>query len=194
MEKLTEIIEELAHRPVYEGPYEVALDDPASTNDTDMSNSKGKRAKRYANDFDGDLLFICPYGESFSRISSYHSDHHGDRRFSISCAPVVSSYTDCSQTNWVNHFDEAFTYTCPRNFVIAGMGSFHSNNHEDRRFHFRCCGGSTLSYSNCQWTPYVNCFDEYFEWLVPFHNYLAGVSSYHDNYRADRRFRFYICS
>ncbi|KAL2089479.1 hypothetical protein ACEWY4_014167 [Coilia grayii] len=116
MEKLSEIIEELAHRPVY-----------------DMSNSKGRRAKRYANDFDGDLLFICPYGQSFSRISSYNSDHHGDRRFSISCAPVVSSYTDCSQTNWVNHFDEAFTYTCPKNFVIAGIGSVHSNNHEDRR-------------------------------------------------------------
>ncbi|KAG5261769.1 hypothetical protein AALO_G00288130 [Alosa alosa] len=73
------------------------------------------------------------------------------------------------------------------------MISSHSNRHEDRRFAFRYCNAPGHHHTYCYWTPYVNCFDDYFEWLADGYSYLAGVSSYHDNKREDRRFKFYVC-
>lgn len=199
MEKLTQTIEELARRPVYEGPYEATgtlVDDPlvpALTNDTDETGGVNKRDKRWANNFDEFLYFICPNTYTISRISSYHSNFYEDRRFSISCKTTFNSYPQCYESGWVNNFDQYFSYTCPNNYAIAGMVSYHNNNYEDRRFQFRCCGDSSLRYTYCYWTSYLNNFDEYFEWSSDSRTFLAGVSSYHDNHHEDRRFRFYVC-
>ncbi|XP_062413004.1 hemagglutinin/amebocyte aggregation factor-like [Sardina pilchardus] len=198
-EKMNQIIEKLASRPEYEGPYEVPgvmADDPlapALTNDTDGSNGEGKRDKRWANSFDGSVYFICPYYESISRISSYHSDAYEDRRFSISCKRTFNSFPTCQQSGWVNSLDRYFAYTCPTNYVLAGMESYHNDNYEDRRFGFRCCAASGHRHSYCYWTEYVNWFDQYFEYSTNSRSFLAGVSSYHDNNAEDRRFRFYVC-
>ncbi|KAG5261770.1 hypothetical protein AALO_G00288140 [Alosa alosa] len=106
MEKMIQIIEELASRSETEGPYEVPramADDPlapALTNDTDESSGGiKKRTKSWSNGFDGELYFICPHTHSISRISSDHSNHHEDRRFSISCKTTFSSNPSCY--DWV---------------------------------------------------------------------------------------------
>ncbi|XP_062412114.1 hemagglutinin/amebocyte aggregation factor-like isoform X2 [Sardina pilchardus] len=190
MEKLTLIIEELASRPVYEGPYET--DD--LTNDTDAISDEDKRVKRWITGFDDYLFFVCPNTQSISRISSYHSNDHEDRRFSISCKATFSSNPHCIYSGWVNNFDQRFAYTCPRDYVMAGMVSYHSNDHEDRRFLFSCCRASGHHHNCCSWTPFVNYFDTYFNWNVPAHNYLTGVSSHHDNGYEDRLFLFQYCS
>ncbi|XP_041913085.1 dermatopontin-like [Alosa sapidissima] len=192
-----ELIEKLASRHVYEGPYEVPgvmVDDPlvpTLTNDTD--GSIGKRAKRYANSFDSFLYFICPYTASISRISSYHSNSYEDRRFSISCKRTFNSYPRCQESGWVNNFDAPFSYTCPSNYAMTGMISYHDNRYEDRRFSFRCCNAPDHRHTYCYWTAYLNWFDQFFEWLADSRSYLAGVSSYHDNSAEDRRFKFYVC-
>ncbi|XP_063058125.1 millepora cytotoxin-1-like [Engraulis encrasicolus] len=156
------------------------------------SDSEGKRSKRYVNSFDSAFLFICPYGQTISRISSYHNDNYEDRRFSIDCATPRSSIGSCSLSGYVNSFDRPFEYICPSNRVISGMGGYHSNSYEDRRWQYWCCGGS-LRVGSCYWTSYVNYFDEYFNFYVPYGSYITGVSSYHDNGYEDRRFRFRIC-
>lgn len=49
------------------------------------------------------------------------------------------------------------------------------------RWKFYCC--RAISYCNlkCQWTPYINNFDEDISWHVPSQNYLVGAGSYHSN-------------
>ncbi|XP_055046255.2 hemagglutinin/amebocyte aggregation factor [Misgurnus anguillicaudatus] len=151
-----------------------------------------KRESYWINKYDAEFNFICPHGESMSYIRSKHHNYHEDRLWDIGCKKTFSS--DCFWTPYVNHFDDPFTYTCPSNYVLTGIGSYHSNRHEDRRWRFHCCNGSGYSNANCYWTPYVNWFDEGFHWNVPLFNYLVGAESYHNNHHEDRRWRYKYCA
>ena len=50
-----------------------------------------------------------------------------------------TSLSGCVWTGYVNNYNATFTYTCPANAVLAGVGSIHDNGNEDRRFRFLCC-------------------------------------------------------
>ena len=51
------------------------------------------------------------------------------------------------------------------------------------RFKFECCNIASLPYfDNCDWTPYVNDFDEAFSYFVRDDYLLCGVGSEHDNH------------
>ena len=63
------------------------------------------------------------------------------------------------------------------------MHSYHSDPHEDRRFKFKCCRTSKNCARSCVWTGYVNNWDGYMNYNVPYGYYLTGVNSYHDNGR-----------
>ncbi|XP_063056143.1 hemagglutinin/amebocyte aggregation factor-like [Engraulis encrasicolus] len=192
---LDQIIERLKSRTQYEGPLEVPFDVPEEDKDPLQAGviNQDERVKRDDNDFDGYLAVACPWLQSISSVGSYHSNRHEDRRFSISCKPVFGSHPVCHQSNWVNHFDDPFDFTCGNNEVLTGMFSYHSNRHEDRRFKFQCCSANLMLHG-CHWTPYLNDFDQSFNYHVPNHMVIAGVSSYHHNYYEDRRFKFYVCS
>ncbi|KAG9330482.1 hypothetical protein JZ751_024216, partial [Albula glossodonta] len=101
-----------------------------------------------------------------------HSNDAEDREWGFSCKRTFDSQSECFWTNYVNYFDERFTFNCPQNYVLSGMSSFHDNGAEDRRWKFYCCRVNNYCNSNCQWTTYVNNFDEYFTWNVPGLNYL----------------------
>ncbi|XP_063073772.1 hemagglutinin/amebocyte aggregation factor-like [Engraulis encrasicolus] len=192
------MIEDLAKRPTYEESKSFAneaLDDlevPALTNDTDGSSAK--RSKRYVNSFNGYFYAICPSTQTISRISSYHSNTYEDRRFSFSCKSTFSSTPTCTGSGYVNSFNGVLSYTCPSNYVMSGVASYHSNTYQDRRFYIRCCRAPGHYHHSCRWTPWVNYYEEYFNWYVPNYNYLAGVYSIHHNSPQDRRFRFLYCA
>ncbi|XP_050964382.1 hemagglutinin/amebocyte aggregation factor-like [Labeo rohita] len=146
------------------------------------------------NNFDEPLSFKCLAGQSISSIRSEHSNYHEDRHWDLSCKRTNKPNAECHQSAYVNDFDKAFTFECPENYAIAGMSSYHSNYHEDRRWQFYCCKVVCASGDRaCQWTTYVNTFDEYFHWNVPPHSVLVGAESYHQNYQEDRRWRYKYC-
>ncbi|XP_016403276.1 hemagglutinin/amebocyte aggregation factor-like [Sinocyclocheilus rhinocerous] len=97
------------------------------------------------------------------------------------CKDTFDSGSDCFLSPNVNDFDQKFTFECPPHHIITGMSSYHNNKHEDRWWQFYCCRSNDHCTADCEWTTYVNCFDEYFHWTVPNHNYLVGAESYHEN-------------
>nr|XP_034332017.1 hemagglutinin/amebocyte aggregation factor [Crassostrea gigas] len=151
----------------------------------------------WKNDFDQPVDFQCPSDLSFvSRFESSHSNKKEDRRFNFDCrrVPAVSGSVTCSWSGYVNNYDAMILYTCPNQGYLNGMHSIHSNNYEDRRFKFRCCSPpSGLDFKHCHWTGYVNNWDSYVNYHVPYGYVIRGVFSIHDNGKEDRRFRFEIC-
>lgn len=140
---------------------------------------------------------------------SQHDNHHEDRMWEFGCKNTFDSGADCFWSPYVNDFDQKFNYECPPHHIIAGMSSYHSNKHEDRRWalilmfcvrslelmsiilmfcfcflhswQFYCCRSNGHCTASCEWTTYVNWFDELFHWTVPNQNYLVGAESYHEN-------------
>lgn len=95
--------------------------------------------------------------------------------------------------SWVNDYDQPFTFTCPQHQSIQRVVSHHDNHREDRVFDFTCSNYEDSKFDSCYWTEYVNDFDQPVIFQCPHGGVLNGVSSYHDNHREDRRFRFYCC-
>ncbi|XP_076078426.1 hemagglutinin/amebocyte aggregation factor-like isoform X2 [Mytilus galloprovincialis] len=101
---------------------------------------------------------------------------------------VIFTTCDC----WLNSYDGKLEYICPNNQSVSGIRSQHDNRHEDRIFDI-ICRISTGIGSRCQWSGYVNGFDEFFAFQCKYHGYIHGMRSIHDNGSEDRRWDFYCC-
>ncbi|XP_056157044.1 uncharacterized protein LOC130131387 [Lampris incognitus] len=130
--------------------------------------------------------------ESEPSSLSYHNNQKEDRRWSLSCKSLPNTQK-CYWSNFVNGFDKNVDFSCRQNYVVAGVYSYHSNSHEDRRWRFYCCTAPQFETSDCQETTWMNYWDEYFNWYVPGANYLTGLKSYHRNDKEDRRWRYTYC-
>ncbi|KAM5169885.1 hemagglutinin/amebocyte aggregation factor-like [Mantella aurantiaca] len=126
-------------------------------------------------------------------IISIHDNKREDRVWDFQCQDTFSNTDSCYWTEYINDFDEEFTFICPFGSVMSGLESYHSNSKEDRRWKFHCCKGEKLATHNCKWSNYVNEFDDYLRWDAPPKTYLTGAHSYHDNKREDRRWKFHSC-
>ncbi|XP_072001336.1 hemagglutinin/amebocyte aggregation factor-like [Engystomops pustulosus] len=151
------------------------------------------RVARWVNNYDKPFTFRCPSHHSIGTVTSNHDNKHEDRVWDFNCKNTFSKAATCSWSGDVNHFDKQFQYLCPNGAVISGMGSYHDNKKEDRRWKYLCCFGEKKVQKNCKWTNYVNDFDKYLKWNVPSDRFLVGVDSYHDNKKEDRRWRYYTC-
>ncbi|KTF87780.1 hypothetical protein cypCar_00038690 [Cyprinus carpio] len=150
------------------------------------------RAQGWDNNYDEPLNFNCPAGQSISSITSENSNYHEDRRWEFGCQATFGQSAECYWTNYINDFDQVLLFECPAEHVIAGISSYHNNYYEDRRWRFHCCRSPCVT-TNCNWSSYVNSFDEYFTWTVPSRNVLVGAQSYHQNYEEDRRWKYKVC-
>ncbi|XP_069823590.1 hemagglutinin/amebocyte aggregation factor-like [Dendropsophus ebraccatus] len=151
------------------------------------------RFARWVNNYDQPFQFSCQNHQSILLISSKHDNRHEDRVWDFTCKDTFNGHGNCYWSDYVNDFDLPFDYTCPFGSVLSGVNSYHDNRREDRRFKFYCCSGNVAINRHCQWSGYMNDFDGLLTWVTPSDHYLAGISSYHDNRREDRRFRFYTC-
>ncbi|KAL4221738.1 hypothetical protein ACF0H5_019993 [Mactra antiquata] len=153
----------------------------------------------YLNDFDGELNFSCPDGETFSRIHSEHSNSAEDRRFELECKALgldtAGQSPHCEWTaQYVNGYDEVFIYECPGNSFLNGMHSVHSNSAEDRKWKFRCCSYPRIHLLDCTDTGFTNTFDDVQNYIVPDGKAIKSVESYHSNGAEDRRYAYDVCS
>ncbi|XP_035826016.1 hemagglutinin/amebocyte aggregation factor [Aplysia californica] len=102
-----------------------------------------------------------------------------------------------SGVSWMTDYDQQFTYECPEQHYLQTIESVHDNHKEDRVFNFGCAPMSTFFSGNeldsCEWTGYVNDFDALMEFQCHNDYIIAGISSYHDNGKEDRRFKFQCC-
>lgn len=151
----------------------------------------------YENEWDGPQTTSASTQYAFCGFSSYHNNHNEDRRFRFKfCSTgevrdtggtVVS---DDTPTAW----DSSWTRTCPINEAIVQISSFHSNHNEDRTFSISCSRFMNTEINNCNpFTHYVNDWDSAFDFECSTNFVLAGIRSYHDNHKEDRRFSFKCC-
>ena len=94
---------------------------------------------------------------------------------------------------YCNQYDKYHSFRCPSGQAVYRVRGYHNNGKEDRIYCWYC-QSQNGSYSSCYNTGYINYFDQpvYFSCKVNY--FLAGVRSYHDNKREDRRFDFTCCS
>ena len=176
--------------------YQNAFDYPRSDNRAEMQYqnafeqdtypwSDNRAEMQYQNTFDADLTVTCNGLQGIYRVLSVHSNYHEDRSWSWECRNVVSSgsATECSQTaDYVNDFDGLMNFMCPPNKYIAGVYSYHSNYHEDRRWKFTCCAIANRVTASCRTTGYVNDWDAPMNFQANTGEVITGVFSYHSNY------------
>ncbi|KAK0046707.1 dermatopontin [Biomphalaria pfeifferi] len=96
-----------------------------------------------------------------------------------------------AQSPWVNEYDGTMTFNCPDKQILMYLSSIHDNAREDRIWEMYCRTAKFKDY--CIQSDYVNDFDATFNYTCPGNKVLTGISSYHENTREDRRFRFVCC-
>lgn len=150
----------------------------------------------YLNDWDGVLDFRCQNNEVLTGLYSVHDNLREDRRWAARCAALVSVsdlQLQSEWTAWMNKFDEPLTFTAGSNRMITGFSSVHDNSKEDRRwkfFHGHSNSVQCIAQSDSGW---VNDWDKVLSFTCPTNQALCGVSSYHNNGKEDRRWRFQCC-
>ncbi|KAK0046703.1 dermatopontin [Biomphalaria pfeifferi] len=92
---------------------------------------------------------------------------------------------------WVNEYDGPMSFKCPINQTVMYLSSIHDNSREDRIWEIYCRSSAFGDY--CNESDYVNEFDATFNYTCPGNKVLTGISSYHDNSKEDRRFKFTCC-
>lgn len=95
----------------------------------------------------------------------------------------------CGWTWW----DAPFTIDCGSRGAITYVESYHDNHREDRRWRWCCNFHIAPTNMHCYWTGYVNNWDQLLHFECRANYMISGVSSYHDNRREDRRWRFKCC-
>ena len=98
----------------------------------------------------------------------------------------VNSSSSC------NSWDKAHEYNCPSGQSIYHVWGYHDNDKEDRIYCYSCRSNSRTA-SNCYHTGYVNAWDGAVATLCRPNYYIAGVKSYHDDGKEDRRFSYRCC-
>ena len=95
--------------------------------------------------------------------------------------------------SWQNNYDQELTVDCGDTSALYRVRSQHSNGAEDRQWLWECRTVVDTAFDDCQWTGYLNSFDQPIYYQCD-HNYvLTGVNSYHDNGAEDRRWKAKCC-
>ncbi|XP_046564165.1 dermatopontin-like isoform X2 [Haliotis rubra] len=110
----------------------------------------------------------------------------------LTIAFLLLSLVSVVTSSYVNDFNEPLLFKCPKGMSIASWESYHENSPEDRRHRFTC--KTTRGLGKCQWSGYVNQFEQPVSFQCPNNGVISGVSSIHSNGPEDRRFDFYCCS
>ncbi|XP_033755806.1 uncharacterized protein LOC117338556 [Pecten maximus] len=162
----------------------------------------------FLNDYDGDLNYTTTKtNQLFHGWISIHNNGHEDRIFDFEVCDYVQdgttgilvcflvavlSVTSAFLVSTVNDYDQPMDFSCEGNSTLRHISSHHNNHHEDRVWSMGCYTGIAPVY-DCQWTGYVNDFDDPFDFECPGDEFINGVKSYHDNGHEDRRWAFQCC-
>ena len=78
-------------------------------------------------------------------------------------------------TFYINDFDGVMNFECQDGNIVTGIGGYHSNCHEDRRFKFRCIFLKNKRRGRCRWTAAYTNWDALWSKDTPAGCYLTGA-------------------
>ena len=90
-----------------------------------------------------------------------------------------------------NAYDKYHNFVCPAGYSVSHVSGQHNNGKEDRIYCYSCRYSGIQSH--CYQTGYVNSWDAPVATLCRDNYFIAGVKSYHDNKKEDRRFDYRCC-
>ncbi|XP_078077305.1 hemagglutinin/amebocyte aggregation factor-like [Mustelus asterias] len=94
----------------------------------------------YVNTMDEEFSFTCPFDSIVTGVEAYHSNYYEDRRWKFYCCRVKNSCNkNCFWTDYLNLFDDYFSWVVPNATYLVGASSYHDNYHEDRRWKYQYC-------------------------------------------------------
>ena len=117
----------------------------------------------YQNHGDKPLKVECNQkkGMAINRIQSIYDAKKKDRRFRFSCTQVAHTPPKhCQWYNDINGWDQPLIFTCPADYYMTGIKSYHNNKKEDRRWSIKCCRSDGYRTESCELTDYINDFRE----------------------------------
>ena len=110
----------------------------------------------------------------------------------VAAVVLVLAATLISEANSsCNHYDKYHNFVCPAGQSVYRVYGHHDNGREDRKYCYNCRYEGNQA--ECYQTGYVNDWDAPVATLCRPNYYIAGVRSYHDNVREDRRFDYKCC-
>jgi len=150
------------------------------------------------NDWDKPQYCRCPPGERLSTFKSKHDNGKEDRKWSLACSAITADRPfdadadvfESSENNWDSFHS---WYGMASNSFLVGMESYHSNKKEDRKYTFFHTRSDDWVLSECT-SAWVNGWDEDINVVLDSNKVIAGVASYHDNGKEDRRFYLVVCT
>merc|ERR1711998_257935 len=149
---------------------------------------KGHWWHSWINGWDGNMHWATPNHVFWSGLRSVHNNGREDRLYSPLLTRNGANIVARHWSGWLNNWDQYFAYSCPNNYVVSGMISYHHNGAEDRRFRIQCAHFQHLNVRKHGWPGWQTPWDGTFH-IGCGHNPAVGFSSYHDNRKEDRRWR-----
>ena len=101
-----------------------------------------------------------------------------------------------AQIKYLNEFDRPVKKDCNKGEGIYKIQSEFHESHRDRRWNFECrkVVQNNAKVTCTQTQSYVNEFNGPIVFSCGDNEYIAGVESYHENSKEDRRWKFTCCS
>ena len=106
-------------------------------------------------------------------------------------AATMISEARSSHSGPCNAYDGDHDFRCSSGKSIYSVTGHHDNDKEDRIYCYGCRYSGTSAY--CYQTGFVNDWDSRVSVQCKSNYFIAGVESYHDNDKEDRRFNYQCC-
>uniref|UniRef100_UPI00398F514A hemagglutinin/amebocyte aggregation factor-like n=1 Tax=Pristiophorus japonicus TaxID=55135 RepID=UPI00398F514A len=96
------------------------------------------------------------------------------------------------ENRWLSDDNPAMSYICPHGGSISVIVSQYNTKTNERVWDFACKASFKMRI-HCNWTKYVNRFDEGINFSCPGNALICGVRNLHLDPYKDRKWRFYCC-
>ena len=146
-------------------------------------------------ELNGPFTYNCYGGQVLKHVESMYINIKKDRLWEFSCvstgANASNSYA-CRWTDYINIWNEPISFSCPLAQAIAGVHSYYSYRHGDRRFMFKCCKHQGFKTSSCALTTYAKSDGDPLTLYVSEGSIFAGWNSVYA--KGDRLHSFLLCN
>ena len=94
---------------------------------------------------------------------------------------------------WQNYYGGPLHVDCGTTSALYRVRSQHSNNTQDRQWLWECRSVVDTAFDDCEWTAYLNSFNQPIYFQCDHDYVLTGVNSYYNNEAEDRRWKAKCC-
>lgn len=106
---------------------------------------------------------------------------------------IIGTLNDVmGDVTWATPLRAEWTFECTNETTLKILQSANIAGYHDRQWNFQCGGSDAkLKGAPCEWSAYVNDYNQLFNFQCPNDGVITGLASYY--YSSDRRYQFLCC-